>query len=135
MMLFTTLNYLAILVSAIVYFLIGFLWYSPMLFADRWAKETGVSMGKGQKLPVMPMIGEFIGTLLFTLGIAVFLKGMTTTGILTGIVTGIMTIVLFVFPLNSGTWFFKGKRVLFLIEWGYQSIGALVIGIILSLWR
>ena len=33
-------NYIAILVAAVVSFFIGALWYSPLLFAKRWIKAT-----------------------------------------------------------------------------------------------
>ena len=33
---FPAINYLAVLVAAIVIFVLGGLWYSPLLFAKRW---------------------------------------------------------------------------------------------------
>src|SRR5258708_19624332 len=36
-----SLNWLAILVAAISTMVIGFLWYSPLLFAKPWMKEMG----------------------------------------------------------------------------------------------
>lgn len=39
-------NYLAILVAAIVPMVLGFLWYSPMLFGKAWMKETGLTEEK-----------------------------------------------------------------------------------------
>jgi hypothetical protein len=36
-------NYLAALVAALSSFLIGGLWYSPILFAKAWMRETGLS--------------------------------------------------------------------------------------------
>src|SRR6266849_5244088 len=35
------LNWLAILVAAISTMVVGFLWYSPLLFAKAWMKEMG----------------------------------------------------------------------------------------------
>lgn len=37
------LNWLAVVVAAVVTFLIGGLWYSPLLFAKQWAKAHGYS--------------------------------------------------------------------------------------------
>ena len=37
------LNFLAILVAAATTFMLGGLWYSPILFAKRWMRESGVS--------------------------------------------------------------------------------------------
>src|SRR5260370_14201813 len=36
-----SLNWLAILVAAISTMVVGFLWYSPLLFAKPWMKEMG----------------------------------------------------------------------------------------------
>ena len=38
---FPAVNYLAIVVAAIVIFILGGLWYSPMLFSRRWVKLIG----------------------------------------------------------------------------------------------
>jgi hypothetical protein len=133
MELFTGLNYFAIIVSAIIYFAIGAVWYTP-LFGKTWAKESGVAMGNSPSI-ILPMIGQLISTFIFTFGIALLFQMMNKSGLFTGIVTGLGVIVFFVFPINSGTLFFKGKPVLFLIEAGYQAIGAFVIGIIIALWR
>ena len=35
------INVLAVIVAAVVAFLIGGLWYSPMLFANHWMKANG----------------------------------------------------------------------------------------------
>jgi hypothetical protein len=133
MLLLTSLNYFAVIVAAIVYFAIGAVWYTP-LFGKLWAKESGVTMGNSPNV-LFPMIGQFISTFLFTVGIAFLVQMMNKTGFLAGIVTGLAVIIFFIFPINSGTLFFKAKPILFFIEAGYQSIGALVIGIILALWR
>jgi len=38
-----TINYLAVLVSAVIFFIIGGLWYSPLMFANPWIKAMGFS--------------------------------------------------------------------------------------------
>ncbi len=132
------LNYLAVIVAAIVYFIIGFFWYSPMLLGNIWAKEVDIKRS-GSAMPVMPMIGQFIAAVIYAAGVAIIVSLLGSVGSKMGFMTGIkaalITIVFFILPANSSTWFFKGKPVLFFIEWGYQSIGALVIGIIMSIWR
>lgn len=131
MELFSHINYLAVIVATVVYFLIGFIWYTP-LFGKKWAELAGVKMGGGS---VVPMIAEFIISFVFALGIAVMIQIMNKSGVLTGIVSALGIIIFYLLPANSGTWSFKGKPALFWIEFGYQSIGALVIGIILGIWK
>ena len=38
---YPTINYLAVLVAGIVIFVLGGLWYSPVLFARRWIALQG----------------------------------------------------------------------------------------------
>lgn len=37
------MNWLAIIVAALANFLLGGLWYSPILFGKRWQKENNLS--------------------------------------------------------------------------------------------
>ena len=38
----STINWLAVIAAALSNFLLGGLWYSPMLFGNAWAKENGL---------------------------------------------------------------------------------------------
>jgi hypothetical protein len=38
---FTNINILSVLVAGVASWLIGALWYSPLLFSKRWQKELG----------------------------------------------------------------------------------------------
>jgi hypothetical protein len=133
MALLTGINYLAVFVSAIVYFILGFLWYS-VLFAGTWRKETGIPEATAKPSPGA-LIGQFISTYLFTLGIAVVLKLQGTQGVAGAIVTCALVTVLFAAPIHSGNLFFTGKKKLFLLDVSERAIGSLVVGIILSLWQ
>jgi len=53
------INYLAVLVAAIVIFILGGLWYSPMLFAKRWIalqKRTEEEMRAQAAASNMPLM-------------------------------------------------------------------------------
>lgn len=133
MNLFTDINYLAVLVATIVYFMIGFVWYS-LLFNDLWTKETGMSMKSSGKPKAGPMIGLFVSTFLYSLGIAVLLKLYGTYGIAAGIFIGLMVTLFFVIPINSGNLLVKDKKNLFFLDVGERALGSIVVGIILGLW-
>ena len=56
-------NWLAILAAVIVNMVVGFVWYSPALFAKDWAKLTGRKMdemGDGTKGYIITTIGAFV---------------------------------------------------------------------------
>ncbi len=138
MMVLKQVNYIAVVVSAVIYFIIGSLWYSKVLFAEAWAKEKGHKM-EGDKPAAGSMAVSYGGMLitefLYVLGIAVILLLTGKTGIVEGIKVALFVIILFNLPLNAGTLLFPSKPRLFFIDWGYQAIGALISAIILSLWR
>jgi|SRR5687768_16407985 len=130
-MTFTGINYFAVLVSTVVYYFIGFVWYS-VLFKGQWAAQTGVSAGKPS---AGSLIGQFISTLLYAFGIAIILSLYGSSSVTAGIYVGILVTVFFVIPINSGNLFFTGKKKLFLLDVCERAIGSLAIGIILGIWE
>ncbi|MBI2641813.1 DUF1761 domain-containing protein, partial [Candidatus Roizmanbacteria bacterium] len=42
-------NYVSIVVASVVAMVVGFLWYSPMLFEKQWMKESGVKENNMKK--------------------------------------------------------------------------------------
>src|SRR5215475_8494145 len=50
---FLGVNLLAVLVSAIASMVVGFLWYSPALFANSWMKLMGYDPGDKEKIAEM----------------------------------------------------------------------------------
>src|ERR1051326_6187094 len=61
------INYWAVLVAAIVNFVLGWLWYGP-LFGKPWAKMVGMDMSKKPPMASMvkSMLLMFIGSLLMS---------------------------------------------------------------------
>ncbi|HLC37860.1 MAG TPA: DUF1761 domain-containing protein [Candidatus Norongarragalinales archaeon] len=49
MVMYASVNYVAILAAAIASMIIGYLWYSPYLFGKIWAKESGYDAKKKGK--------------------------------------------------------------------------------------
>ena len=67
------LDWLALIVSAIVLMVIGWLWYGP-LFGKAWSKATGQSMSSG-----MPEVGKLVQTFVYSF---VFSGGLAYTGMI-----------------------------------------------------
>jgi hypothetical protein len=128
----TGINFSAVIVAAIVYYIIGFLWYTK-LFAEIWRSETG-SPPDPKPGPVA-LIGQLGSTLLYALGIAIVMKlsGLPDAG--GGVFAGVFVAICFAVPINSGNLFFTGKRKLFLLDVSERLIGSIVVGMILGLWR
>jgi hypothetical protein len=57
-------NWLAVIVGAVLAFLLGWLWYSPMLFGRKWAEGVGVELGSASSMPVGAMVSQGVALLL-----------------------------------------------------------------------
>src|ERR1700686_2367608 len=58
-----TVNYLAVLVAAITVFVLGWLWYSPLLFFKPWMRARGMDPAAamaGAKMPAGKLVIEFV---------------------------------------------------------------------------
>ena len=64
--LITGVDFLAVLVGAVVSFLLGWLWFSPKLFGVKWAEGVGVSLAAPQKMPMGAMGSQIVGLLLMS---------------------------------------------------------------------
>jgi hypothetical protein len=128
--------FLPYIVASIVYFLIGWLWYTP-LFGKAWSKEVGVSMGGGSGGGAMflLMLGQLVSSFLYVLGVYMVLmlgKFYSFGGALT---VGASVGGCFALSINSGKLLFQSKPRLFFIDAGYAIVGAFVAALILAFWK
>lgn len=125
-----TVNYKVVIVATIINFILGFLWYSPVLFGIQWAAELSIS------LPDMPPIGSIIGSFLFTFlamwGIAYALRSIGKTGVRAGIFVSLFLCFIVITPNLIGQWFFAGKPLLFIINFSFILVIYLLCGIIIG---
>lgn len=63
---FAGVSWLGVIVGAIVAFLVGWLWYSPMLFGPKWAEGSRVEMNSADKMPFDAMGAQALGLLLMS---------------------------------------------------------------------
>ena len=56
-------NWIAVIIGAIVAFILGWLWYSPKLFGAKWAEGVGLSLEDTSKPCATAMITQAIATL------------------------------------------------------------------------
>lgn len=59
-------NWLAVIIGAVLSFALGWLWYSPKLFGVKWAEGVGMKPGEAQQMPMQPLIVQAIGTFLLS---------------------------------------------------------------------
>jgi len=124
-----TVNYLAVLVGAVVAMAIGALWYSPKIFGNMWIRESGLSpealaankakgMGKAYTL-------SFIFTLLSVYVLAHFVALLSVTS-LAGVVELVFWIWLgFSLPVFVGAALWEGRSVKYIAVNALQQLIAL----------
>jgi len=137
---FSTLNYSAILVSGLVSFMFGALWYSPLLFSKTWQKEVGLSDKTLENCNIaFILIGTLVLMILMNFGLAISLQEYSLNNDITwqtGVVKGLFFGSFFVLTSLGINMLYLRKSVrLFLIDGGYQLMFLILSGIILAVWR
>lgn len=127
------LNYAAIIVAAVVYYIIGALWYS-VFFRKAWMLETNTEPGK-QSSAALALGGQFVSTLLYTLGLGILFSALGAEDVMACIHISLVFSLFFIIPVNTGNLFFQNKKKLFLIDVSERIVGSLVIAVILGLWQ
>jgi len=127
-------NYLAVALAALSAFVLGGLWYSPLLFSKAWVRLNGFNEEELKKNANMGMIfgGAFLCNLICAFVFAMFTRGGIPDigdGASYGFATG-LGIVGFSFGLNY--LFERRPFALWLINAGYFTLQFTIFGVILA---
>jgi Protein of unknown function (DUF1761) len=140
-MLIRCVNLWAVLGSAVATMVIGFLWYSPMLFANPWMVAMGYDPTDKARIAEMqksagPKYGiTFLASILsaFILGKIIYHLAISTA--LYGMKVGFAVWLAFVMTVQLTDKLFTNRPLkLFLINTGYQLACYLAMGAILGKW-
>ena len=135
---FSQINWLAVLVATIAYFMLGALWYSKTLFGSKWAAAVGIDMNdpdKGKGMGKM-MAGTFLLIIVTCIGIALLVNRIDLFTFASGLKLGLITGICFATTAVSISFIYESRpAVLYFIDCGYHLAGHLIAAIILVLWR
>lgn len=126
---------IGIMVAAVVMFLLGGIWYSAMLFAQAWSRETGITEHK----PTPKSMLRFSGVLLVLLLVSAAILDCILANWLPGhnwrhgLAVGFLGGVLVTAVAGMNTLFERKSVKLFLINAGYYLVGFCIMGLILPL--
>lgn len=129
-------NFLAVLIAAVVSMAIGAYWYSPKGFGKQWAELTGKNLDSidkkaANKSYAMMFVASFVTA--FVLANLVRLAGATT--VMEGIMVGFWVWLGFVATVQIGVVLWDQKPAkLFYINTLYSLVTLAVNGAILALW-
>ncbi len=134
-------NFISILVSAVISFFIGAFWYSPLLFAGQWVKATGktkeeIAKGSSTFTYVLTFLAWLIATYVLAVVIDYGVDIDSSPQFLYGILTAFLCWFGFVAAISLiHNLFAQRSIILWFIDSGYILVAFLISGAILAEWR
>jgi hypothetical protein len=127
-------NYLAVIVCAIVYWLIGGLWYG-LLFTKPWMTLEGPAAQSANMNPILPYVITLALNLLIAFVLAQICAWRNANTAARGSAIGILLWLGIVGPITFTTYMYEGRsKELFAINEFYPLVGLCVMGAILGAW-
>ena len=59
-------NWLAVIIGTVLSFILGWAWYSPLLFVKKWIEGINVKPNPDAKMPASAMIAQLLGTFMLS---------------------------------------------------------------------
>ena len=134
------IKYPAVIVATLVHYILGGLWYSPLLFGNKflqvinWSPEKIAEVGNqshGKEFAI-----AFVTSLVLVYILAHFVQYTKATTAMAGIQTAFWLWLGFIVTTQAATVIFELRPLgLYLLNIGYQLVGCALAGAILALWR
>ncbi len=128
-------NYPAILVAALIGFVVGGAWYSPLLFAKAWMKEAGLDDAALKRARLGRVFTlAFLCSLVMAFNLSAFLGAKATLafGAMAGLATGLGWVAM---SLAIIYLFEQRSLKLWLINGGCQVVTYTLMGAVIGGWR
>ena len=134
------INFAAVAASALLYWVLGGLWYSPLLFGGkfielmRWSPEQLARVAAEGAAAQLAL--AFVGSLVAAYVLAHVVRYTSAESAVEGAKTGLWLWLGFVVTTNLNTVFFEFRPAgLYLINVGYHLVAFLAMGALLAVWR
>ena len=130
-----SINYLAVLAAAAATFLVGGLWYSPVMFQRAWMKAnnlTEADLAGGGTGKIFGL--AFVFAVVMSLNLAMFLNAPGTT-VTWGATAGALTAVWVALGIATVALFERRPATYTAINGGYWFVSLVLMGAILGAWR
>ena len=110
-----SVSWIAVIVGAVVSFLVGWFWYSPKGFGTKWAEGVGVSLQDASKMPPQAMVIQFLGMLFMS-----WLIGLTAAS--NALFTAILVILAIACLIVANGYFAQKSQYSINVEGGFIVI-------------
>jgi hypothetical protein len=131
-------NWLAVLVAAVVAFGFGALYYSPLLLGKAWTAAHGYTpeqLAEMQKSAGMAYGVTFVCWLVMAAAVAVILHRVGAQTLVGGLKVAALCWLGFAVPVGLSQQAFGGRKyAAWALDAGYQLVSLLLMGVVLALW-
>ena len=129
-------NYLAVIVAAIVAMVIGFAWYSPQVFGNRWMAYLGTTQAQLGNPGAMGMAVGVVASLANAWVLAVLAMNLGGTTIGNGVMLGVLCWLGFMATITAAEISFEKKSWgLWALNNGHNAIVQILMAAIVTAWR
>lgn len=128
------MNWLAVFVAALSTFLIGGLWYSPLLFEKGWMTSNNFTQDDLKKRNMPLVFGlSFLLSFIMSFNLGMFIgQEDVAFGTIAGFMTGLGWVALAIGIISL----FENRSLKYvLINGGYMVVAFTVMGVILGAWK
>ena len=133
------INWLAVLVAGIAYWALGALWYSKVLFANKWLAYTKINPNDPDAKKGMGIMfgGSLVLMVLTATGLSILVHRMDITACwMSGLKLGAITGLLFGTTAIAVSYLYEKRPWgLYLINCGYTLAGNIIAAVIVCCWQ
>ncbi len=133
--LFSSLNWISVIVATLVYFVLGAIWYSPVLFGNIWMKLRDLNPETMEQPNPIIYLYSFILQFIAVVSLALFITALGVDSAGNGALIGFGAGAGFVFSLAGTTGIFTEIPMkLHFLDNGYHVVGLVLAGLVLGMW-
>jgi hypothetical protein len=130
------INWLAVLVGGLAYFVLGAIWYS-FLFRNAWIKATGINVNdpNAKKGVAQTMIASLVLMIVASAGLGILITKIGSSGWMSGCKVGLIAGICFSATSICISYLYEKRPLaLHLINGFYNIFGCVIAGIIIAVW-
>ncbi len=134
------INYLAVGVAAIIFWVVGSAWFSPLLWSTIWVAELKrhhvLLQRPSPNILLTKMLLTFGANFLASFAMAWLVVMTNSSTVSSGMELGIITVLGFAVTTLAQVFIWENRSIkLFLIDIGYPALGIIISAVVLSVWR